>query len=168
MIKILSAKSAIRHLENGSLKDFVLISIRDNKKSDVYDRIDMMQSRCGGMHTVVMSDVQFGETVSGGEIMPAIGLVRPALEFAKGHDNVAVHCTAGVSRSSAMAFLVELQRTGDADVAVKVLDHNIHYPNMSIVMIGEHILGIDCVETIMEFNMAAERAMFDTDNGKDK
>lgn len=164
MIKILSAKNALKELESGQLRDFALISIRDNKESAVYGKIDSMEHRCRAMHVVYMSDLHMGYTPMRGEIMPSVELVRGALEFAAGHADVAVHCTAGVSRSSALAYILEVQRTGDSDEAVKILNPMVHYPNMLIVEIGEHILDVDCVISIIEFNRMAEEAMFDTDN----
>jgi len=113
-----------------------------------------------------MHDLELGAPVGKGEVVPNSDLVSAALEFAKGAPNVAVHCTAGVSRSSAMAFLVACQMTGDPEEAVKVLDMKSHFPNESIVLLGERLLDKDMeiMSTIIKFNRDAAEAMFDKDN----
>jgi predicted protein tyrosine phosphatase len=165
MIKIFSALKAVKELREGKLHDFHLISIRDKTadKCRAYESIDLMSAQCLGMHTVLMHDLQVGEP-TGGMVLPKREHIEPILSFAREKEHIVVHCTAGVSRSSAVAFLIECQRTGSSSEAVKVLNPKIHFPNTTIISIGEMILGMELMPTISKFNDMAAKTMFEKDN----
>ncbi len=61
-------------------------------------------------------------------------------QWHKNPNHFIVHCTAGVSRSSAVAILISLLLFGEYK---SILDRNLHYPNKLILDIGGKILGID-------------------------
>ncbi len=156
MIKILSAEAAVIELNKGKLKDFKLISIRCPGSIEESHRvIDLLSGKCLGVHVVRMHDIQDDEPIRDGDVLPSIDNVAPALKFAQGAKNVAVHCTAGVSRSSAMAFLIECQRTGDPDKAMEVLNLLLHFPNMTAIKVGQEILKMNLVQKIEKFNEKA-------------
>jgi predicted protein tyrosine phosphatase len=71
--------------------------------------------------------------------------VKKALEWSKGKDRIVVHCGAGVSRSSSIAYVIACQRLG-AKEAVKILDMSIHAPNPLIVSLGAEALNDKSVE----------------------
>jgi len=165
MIKIFGALKAMKELGACKLQKFHLVSIRDNATSVVYTAIDAVSKECLGMHAVLMHDLQAGEPLRDGEVLPTRDHIEPILEFAKGKDNMAVHCTGGISRSSAVAFLIECQRTRSADEAAAILDPKIHFPNRTIIVIGEKILGMELMPAIDKFNDMAAKVMFEKDNG---
>lgn len=51
-----------------------------------------------------------------------------------------VHCTAGISRSSAVAILIRQMIKGDG---LKALNPKIHYPNLKVIEYGEKYLNIN-------------------------
>lgn len=68
--------------------------------------------------------------------------------------NFVIHCTAGISRSSAMAILISQMIEGSYE---GVIDPNIHSPNYRVLEYGETYLGTDHVQndvrnTITEFD----------------
>lgn len=58
-----------------------------------------------------------------------------------------VSCAAGVSRSSAIAYLVAYQKSNSVDEALSVLDPNIHEPNSLIVKYGSELLSCEDIYT---------------------
>lgn len=86
---------------------------------------------------------------------PKMEHVEQVLEWAKtrGPENMLVSCAAGVSRSSAMAFLIECQRTSPEE-AVKLWKLGHHHPNELILHFGVQILGDHLIPTIKEYIQA--------------
>lgn len=74
---------------------------------------------------------------------PKITDVKRILEWAKDKDKdeIIVHCTAGISRSSAIAYLIEYNRTKSIGSALGVLDKTKHNPNKLIICHGASILN---------------------------
>jgi predicted protein tyrosine phosphatase len=73
-------------------------------------------------------------------ILPSREHVRTALEWAKDRPAVVVACHAGVSRSSATAYLIACQAWGPGP-ALSVLSPSIHRPNVLVVRHGAEVLG---------------------------
>jgi len=74
--------------------------------------------------------------------MPEESHVRQAIEFAADKDKILVHCWAGVSRSSATAFIVACSRGQNPfEAARTLLNPAIHAPNPLVVALGAEILG---------------------------
>ncbi|MFA6292822.1 MAG: dual specificity protein phosphatase family protein [Victivallales bacterium] len=65
--------------------------------------------------------------------------VMRILKWAKDKDNVVVHCTAGISRSSAIAYLIACSRMHPSE-AIKILDPKRHSPNALVVFHGIKVL----------------------------
>jgi len=72
--------------------------------------------------------------------MPESHHVQSALNFAADKDGLIVTCTAGMSRSAALAYVVACSKMDPVE-AVKVLDPNRHTPNEKVVFLGYDILG---------------------------
>jgi predicted protein tyrosine phosphatase len=66
--------------------------------------------------------------------------VQKVLEWANGKTEILVHCFAGISRSSAMAYLIACTRVSALE-ALGILDGKLHWPNKRIVRIGSEVLG---------------------------
>lgn len=75
-----------------------------------------------------------------GYIMPKKQDFKAVLNWSKDKDDLLVHCYAGISRSAAVAYLIECTRK-PPDEAVKILNRSLHYPNRLIVEMGANILG---------------------------
>lgn len=109
--------------------------------------------------TLLFNDI----SVPRGEMIPAKREdVQRALDFAKGKDKILISCQAGVSRSSAIAYLVAAQEVGITE-AFNVLNPVVHMPNSLIVRHGAFILGEpDIVDLMDRWKTAADEAQWDT------
>src|SRR5262245_52675635 len=71
---------------------------------------------------------------------PVVEDVQEALDWASGSEDLIVACHAGVSRSSALAYVLR-SRDWSPSQAVKILERGIHSPNRLIVEIGAKLLA---------------------------
>ena len=86
--------------------------------------------------------------------------VQNILDWSMDKDNIIVHCTAGVSRSSAIAYLIACKKLNDHTLAVDYLNFNLHNPNLYVVQLGAILLGnhniyhylVNKIEDYMEKN----------------
>lgn len=74
-----------------------------------------------------------------GYVMPQEENITRILDWAKDKEDIAVHCMAGVSRSSATAYLIGCSKMNPSE-AIKVLDWRYHCPNKYILALGTIIL----------------------------
>jgi len=81
-----------------------------------------------------------------GWIVPGAEHVRRILGWSEEKGNIAVHCTAGISRSPAIAYLIACQRISPQQ-AVKILDPAMHSPNRLIIKLGMEVMGDEAVMT---------------------
>ena len=65
--------------------------------------------------------------------------ITQALQFAEGKEKLIVTCQAGISRSSAMAYVIQSSLTNHLD-ALKVLDPKLNWPNERVVKLGSKVL----------------------------
>lgn len=108
-----------------------------------------------------------------GLILPSAALVHRLLEFGRAWDACApmiVHCWAGISRSSASAFVLACDRNPQADersIALKMRAAAKHaYPNRRIVALADDILGrrgrmVDAVEAMGDYEYSGYGVPFD-------
>jgi len=73
-------------------------------------------------------------------VLPSMEDVEEVLSWAKGKDPILVRCQGGVSRSSAMAYLIACSRTFPC-CASNVLNPMLHWPNQLVVSLGAKCLG---------------------------
>lgn len=66
--------------------------------------------------------------------------VEKALAWSEGKDELVVACHAGISRSSAIAYLCQCKRVDHPRLALNILTPFRHHPNSLIVKIGAEIL----------------------------
>ena len=123
------------HLISNST-NFNIVSIRDSGCGKNYMVIDSLKSKYMDIHPSLFDDITFDMP---GYVKPEYGHIADILSWSDGKDDIAVHCTAGVSRSSAVAYLIECKRNGP-DLAIRTLDERYHWPNMRIVRLGAFIL----------------------------
>ena len=93
--------------------------------------------------------------------MAEMAQIHRILQWAKGKDNIMVHCSAGICRSSAVAYLIECM-TKPPEQAVKLLDKKQHYPNEWVVKLGSQLFNNRAVYTVIqEFNIICEHEIKD-------
>lgn len=81
--------------------------------------------------------------------------IEEALEFAKDKEELIVCCQAGISRSSATAYVIKAREVGEFE-ALAILDPHVHHPNGMIVKLGSQILKKpDMVEFVHIWNNKA-------------
>jgi len=80
-----------------------------------------------------------------GYVEPKMEHVEKAIAFAEGKDDLIVACHAGISRSSAIAYLVQCTREEFPRQALRVLKPVKHYPNALIVKLGAELLKNDSI-----------------------
>lgn len=71
--------------------------------------------------------------------------VRAALDWARDKDDLVVACRAGISRSSAIAYLIQCEREHHPRLATAILVPLKHHPNSMIVKLGSKILKNDAI-----------------------
>jgi len=76
----------------------------------------------------------------GSYLAPKKEQIEEALNWGKDKENVVVACHAGISRSSACAFLLAHQAWG-IDKAFGILNKDVHWPNSLIMKHGSDILN---------------------------
>jgi predicted protein tyrosine phosphatase len=108
-----------------------------------------------------------------GLIAPDAGTVERILDFSRGWDAgspMAVHCWAGISRSTATAFTIACARNPHADelkIALAMRQAAPHaLPNRRIVALADEVLGrggrmLAAVEAMGDNDFSAEGAPFD-------
>ena len=108
-----------------------------------------------------------------GLIPPSADLVNRLLAFGRAWDArtpMIVHCWAGISRSSASAFILACDRNPDADerlIAMRMRRAAKHaYPNRKIIALADDILGrrgrmVDAVEAMGDYEYSGYGVPFD-------
>lgn len=125
---------------------FAVISIRGHKTFGSWEDspVDRVASLCKGLLILKFDDIEKDEYNKFGErlpyVCPAKEHIKEALDFARGKDSLVVHCAAGISRSSAVAYVIACSRMSPKE-ALKVLDPNYHWPNLKVVQLGAELLG---------------------------
>lgn len=108
-----------------------------------------------------------------GLILPSEDLVRRLLDFGRAWDGATpmiVHCWAGISRSSATAFILACDRSPHADereIALRMRAAAKHaYPNRRIVALADTMLGrrgrmVEAVEAMGDYEYGGYGVPFD-------
>jgi len=107
---------------------------------DYFD--ELAQQACADFQKLCFDDVRSNRDQEGKGKVPTEADVRKAIEFAANKSMILVHCLAGISRSSAIAFIVACAKGLDPfEAAERILDPATHAPNPLIVRLGAEILG---------------------------
>jgi len=123
----------------------------------MYDKLDQSSENFASMLVLKFDDCF--EKSHGGALATEND-VKKALEWAKGKNDILVHCLAGISRSSAMAYIIGCQRMVPG-VALKFLNFNIHSPNPLIVWLGSKIIGNpEIAKTCFDADLSDHSDMF--------
>lgn len=136
-IRIASRETALQ-LVRAYPKKWTVISIRGPGAAR---KIDALKDCWNNLLILEMDDVW--DRWHGGD-MPTANDVRDALRFASRYADqpLLVHCDAGISRSSATAYVIACAERGEppATVLENLLDEAVHMPNELIVKLGAVLL----------------------------
>ena len=113
-----------------------IVSIRDSGCPGVYGVFDIYHENFNSIICEEFDDIESPDDEL--KVVTRAKITR-ILKWAKGKNNIVVHCTAGISRSSAIAYLIACSRM-PASEAIKILNPNIHSPNTLVVFHGIKIL----------------------------
>ena len=122
--------------------DWNIVSIRDSDHATIlYQDFD----DCKNNYREIIVET-FDDIVGESDVLHRADAeqVRRILEWSEGKNKIAVHCHMGISRSSAIAYLIACTRM-PVKKALEILDPSIHEPNRHIVYLGASILGRESV-----------------------
>ena len=135
-LKIMSLEECIELITIPT--DSNLVSIRSsNIGINIYDVIDNAKDNYNSIISVTFDDVERDEP---GYITPDEKQIRDILDWAKDKNNIVVHCTAGISRSSAIAYLIACTKM-PKEQAIKYLNFTLHCSNHYVVNLGALVLN---------------------------
>jgi len=160
MTKVMSANALLAEIRVGDSDGWDVISLREPDpewaRLSLYQEIDGAArfGRLGDLLVLTFEDIDHDMP---GRFPPARDDVRRALEWARGRDKIIVHCSAGISRSAAIAYVIEAWRTGLPAQAIKVLSPLKHHPNRLIVSLGAEELGLDLLTPVKKFERERRR-----------
>jgi len=140
-IEIFSAKGAAKEVKRNPGMWHV-ISLRGPDQPDSEHPMYKHEQYCAAIVIRKFDDVWLDKHGQQGYILPSKEDVQACLDFVTEHSpaNLLVHCAAGVSRSSATAYLVACTMK-PASEAITMLNPMLHMPNERIVQYGTEILG---------------------------
>lgn len=112
----------------------------------------IMRGNCRGILRITFDDIE--ASWAGRKLATPQDIVR-IFNWCRDKDGIAVHCYSGVSRSSAIAYLIEcLEQLPEK--AIEILNADKHSPNSHIIRIGAEILNameiLTCLMRWMEDN----------------
>jgi len=124
------------------------ISIRDSSPNidskQKYDLID--RANFQNIFIVYFDDIENINEISKNEIMPSESNIAPLINWIQSkikenNNDFVVQCTGGVSRSAAVAVLVEYIKNQNINKATDIINPILHSPNYKVLEIGEKILN---------------------------
>jgi predicted protein tyrosine phosphatase len=169
MIKICSHADCIRELklmqQGGTLRSMLMHEQGDgdsdydegndlavicivNKDAEVPPEIRAYAKK---LLPLVFDDVDF---VDDTYVRPEVEQIAKAIKFSKKHENLIVSCHGGMSRSAALAFVIECTRVAHPKLAMGLWDRKKHHPNRRVIRLGGEILARPemeaCLDTWMQ------------------
>ena len=136
LMKISSQENAVKEITNHPDK-WNVISIRDSQSR--YCPVDQIGHLCKDLLKICFDDVYSDKYKNGYQRLATIEDIETMLNFADKKDDLLVHCFAGVSRSSAVAYLIRCTRENPWD-AIEKLSKEDHLPNDHVVRLGAKLL----------------------------
>ncbi len=137
MILIKSEKDAVIEVVNAPGK-WDVISIRDSNAK--YCRIDRVEPECKSLLKLYFDDIWSDKEKSSHQQLATAEDIKKAVDYGVNKEFLLVHCGAGVSRSSAIAYLIMCVKM-PAKEAIEQLSWEDHLPNEHIVRLGGELLS---------------------------
>lgn len=148
-IEIVSRLKMFDLFNENVMKDRLVVSINDYPTEEKIMKCNY--KKCISLKTFLFSDITvLDEDYDGKVVYPTKQHVKDILDFAGDKESVTVHCYAGVSRSSACAYLIAYNRCRNAYKAIQLLNHKYHHPNILLCQFGaelfndQSILNVAC------------------------
>jgi predicted protein tyrosine phosphatase len=167
-IYISSLREVIKNLDYIKKNNINLISIRDTNAEEAYKPID--DANLKNILVVNFDDILVPFPDRDEKAPEESDIVR-ILEWAKqkmqeNNNDFIVHCTAGISRSSAVAILVQYLQ--DPEKALKVINPMLHSPNMKVLELDEKILNTKNIkEPVKKIEKEYNERWMNRDTSKD-
>ena len=115
-----------------------VISIREGETS----LVDKVADLCLSLLKLKFHDIWLERHAESGRYKLATqDQIREAIDWSKGKDDILVHCAAGVSRSSATAYVIACASMSPQEAMDRFINKNFHSPNEHIVRLGSEILA---------------------------
>ena len=145
--------AALSGLVTAQGTDYSIVSIRNsNLPESNYAVFKKYRRNFRNIHVTVFDDIEYPQD---GRAIVEPEQIKLILAWARNRRNIAVHCTAGISRSSAVAYLIACTRMPASD-AIGLLDPDRHCPNDLVIYHGIKILNdISIYEEYMKWIMRA-------------
>ena len=152
-IKICSLVETIDSLANNQFNNKHIISIWgcDFNKSNDFNVINKLSNKCKSIKFLVMDDIEEQiESEKYNLILPSKEIINAAINWIKPklNEEIVVHCAGGVSRSAALAFIINCI-DNEPEEAMNILDFKFHWPNDLIIRLGAEILNKPSIITII-------------------
>lgn len=155
VINILSLDECIDLVKNRTENN--IVSIRSSTIADkVYAPIDENISNYKDIIVETFDDIEHECETKYGYVLPKDENIRRILEWSdRVSGDIVVHCTAGISRSSAVAYLIACRKMDRSD-ALACLKFNLHTPNRYVLYLGAKIMDdltiySDCIDAEKKF-----------------
>lgn len=146
MIKIHGREALHEHVHNNSQQLDCVVIFEPDKPNDRL--VHEILPQCRDYIAVAFHDIEWPRQ---GYTEPQEEHVSAILDWAKERDgDLHVACRAGISRSSAIAYLIACTRMSPEE-AVKILTPGVHEPNQLVLKIGRKILGEHIVPPIRTY-----------------
>ena len=145
--QVYSLQEFIRNMPDIKQNGWNVISLRDTPEGSsayyqsLYQRID--GQAFPNIYVAIFDDLELDDPAKPYNVFPSMTEVKSILDWAKqkweeNHKPFAVHCTGGISRSSAIAALIgKMLRNSYAGI----FNPRYHNPNKTILDFGGHYLG---------------------------
>jgi predicted protein tyrosine phosphatase len=135
-MKILSQENAaIEITQNPGMWN--VVSIRDSQSR--YCPVDAVEHLCKTLLKVFFDDVYSDKYKNSYQKLVTLEDIKTIIEFAVGKKDLLIHCVAGVSRSSAVAYIISCTLESPWD-AIRRLNPEDHLPNDLVVRLGAKLL----------------------------
>lgn len=132
-IKVCGVHNVLKHIDGA---DFI-VAIRDPKRKSIVHNPDVF---------VRFEDTEYPDDRDAAKMLFAVKTVLAAVDAKQVSlsDNIVVHCEAGVSRSSAMAWLILIKLGMDYKEAFRLLisQHPNIWPNTEVLSYGASLLKL--------------------------
>lgn len=134
-IEITGYRDACRRLRFGD-RNYHVLSIRQSDHEDQALEIDKYLEDVPSVLRLYFDDIS---ERTGFGVVPEAEHVREVLSWAEGKERFLVHCAAGISRSSAMAFAIACLHHPPEE-ALRYIDPVRHWPNRRLIELIAEVL----------------------------